>query len=269
VLAVRKTAAFLGLIISSAFLFAALRSSFSQALGPAVPVDFAAKVEECMQAQTKLRRFTGSILVAREGKVLVVKGYGFANAEWDIPNSPATRFRLGSITKQFTSMAVMQLQEQDRLNVQDPICRYLSPCPESWKPVTIHHLLTHTSGIPSYTDLPDYPRRMMILASKEEMVARFRDLPLEFPAGERFKYDNSGYFLLGMIIEKVAGKPYEDVVRSLIFEPLRMNSTGYDHSEAIVKRRAAGYVPSGDGLANAAYLDMAQPYAAGSPPALS
>jgi hypothetical protein len=175
-------------------------SAFARAGGTATPQDFAAKVDEYMQAQTKLRRFTGSILVAREGKVLVAKGYGFANAEWNIPNTPQTRFRLGSITKQFTSMAVMQLQERGRLSVQDPICKYLNPCPASWKPVTIHHLLTHTSGIPSYTGLPDYRRKMMIPTSKEEVVARFRDLPLEFQPGKRYKYDNSGYFLLGMIL---------------------------------------------------------------------
>jgi hypothetical protein len=175
-------------------------SAFARAGGTATPQDFAAKVDEYMQAQTKLRRFSGSILVAREGKVLVAKGYGFANAEWNIPNTPQTRFRLGSITKQFTSMAVMQLQERGRLSVQDPICKYLNPCPASWKPVTIHHLLTHTSGIPSYTGLPDYRRKMMIPTSKEEVVARFRDLPLEFQPGERYKYDNSGYFLLGMIL---------------------------------------------------------------------
>ena len=260
----RKTAGFLDLIISSAFLFAFPYLSYSQARSIAVPAGFVAKVDEYMQAQTKLRRFTGSILVAREGKVLVSRGYGFANSEWDVPNTPTTKFRLGSITKQFTSMVVMQLQEQGRLSVQDPICRYLSPCPESWKPVTIHHLLTHTSGIPSYTSLSDYPRKMMIPASREEMVARFRDLPLEFTPGDQYKYDNSGYFLLGLIIEKITGKPYEDVVRGQILEPLGMNATGYDHSEAILKRRAAGYVPSGGGLANAAYLDMAQPYAAGS-----
>ena len=260
----RKTARFLGLIIGSALLFAFPYVSFSQARGPAVPAGFAARVEEYMEAHTKLRRFTGSILVAREGKVLISRGYGFANSEWGIPNTPTTKFRLGSITKQFTSMVVMQLQEQGGLSVQDPICRYLSPCPESWKPVTIHHLLTHTSGIPSYTNLPDYRPKMMIPTSKEEMVARFRDLPLEFTLGEQYKYDNSGYFLLGLIIEKITSKPYEDVVRSQILEPLGMKATGYDHSEAILKQRAAGYAPSGDGLANAAYLDMAQPYAAGS-----
>jgi CubicO group peptidase (beta-lactamase class C family) len=160
-------------------------------------------------------------------------------------------------------MVVMQLQERSRLSIQDPICKYLSPCPESWKPVTIHHLLTHTSGIPSFTDLSDYAPKMMIPTAKEEMIARFRDLPLEFPPGEKFKYNNSGYFLLGLIIEKITGKAYEDVVRGQILEPLGMRSTGYDHSKAIIKGRAAGYVPSADGLANAAYLDMAQPYAAG------
>ena len=104
-----------------------------------------------MQAELRVNGFSGTILLARKGAPIVAKGYGAANAEWSIPNTPRTKFRLGSITKQFTSMAVMQLQQQGKLKVQDPVCQYLTPCPATWKPITIHHLLTHSSGIPSYT----------------------------------------------------------------------------------------------------------------------
>jgi CubicO group peptidase (beta-lactamase class C family) len=223
-----------------------------------------------MEAEAKVNGFSGSILLARNGKPIVAQGYGLANVEWNVPNSPRTKFRLGSITKQFTSMAIMQLQESGDLNVQDSICRHLAPCPDAWQPITIHHLLTHTSGIPSYTNSPAYVKTMMIPKSTTEMVAGFRDLPLEFAPGSQFKYDNSGYFLLGMIIEKATGKPYDRALRDQIFTPLGMQDTGYDTSREIIRERASGYSRTpGPGpatvsaLANAAYVDMSQPYAAG------
>jgi CubicO group peptidase (beta-lactamase class C family) len=221
------------------------------------------KIEDYMQAQVRASGFSGTILLARAGAPLVAKGYGFANAEWQIPNAPDTKFRLGSITKQFTSMLIMRLQEQGKLKVQDPICSYVAPCPDSWNPVTIHHLLTHTSGIPSYTNSPDYLKTMMVPKTLEDMVAGFRDLPLEFEPGSQFKYDNSGYFLLGQIVEKTSGKKYEDALKSEIFEPLGMKDTGYDHHATILARRATGYGRDGATIVNAPYLDMVQPYAAG------
>ena len=226
--------------------------------------DLPAKVDAYMQAQARVSRFNGVVVVARDGTPIVSKGYGWANAEWEIPNTPQTKFRLGSITKQFTATAVLRLQEQKKLTVQDPICSYLTPCPDLWKPISIHHLLTHTSGIPSYTGLPDYQKTMMVPRTIEQMVAVFRDLPLEFAPGEKFKYNNSGYFLLGVIIEKVAGKKYEDALRDEIFTPLGMNDTGYDWAEPLLPRRAAGYTRKGDTLVNAKPLDMQQPYSAGS-----
>jgi CubicO group peptidase (beta-lactamase class C family) len=235
---------------------------------PAVPTSasdstIVSKIEEYMQAQARVNGFSGTILLARKGVPIVAKGYGWANAEWEIPNTTQTKFRLGSITKQFTSMAILQLQEQGKIKVQDPICTYVSPCPDAWKPVTIHHLLTHTSGIPSYTNFPTYTKTMMVPMTIEQMVAGFRDLPLEFEPGSQFKYDNSGYFLLGVILEKVSGKTYEDVLRDQIFAPLGMKDSGYDHSDVILSRRAAGYAGQGSSFVNAAYLDMVQPFAAG------
>jgi CubicO group peptidase (beta-lactamase class C family) len=231
-------------------------------LAPAAEV--AEKVEAYLQAQARVNGFNGAALVARGGTPVLAKGYGWANIEWQVPNTPTTKFRLGSITKQFTATLVLKLQEQKKLTVQDPICAYLAPCPEVWKPITVHHLLTHTSGIPSYTGLPDYQKTMMMPRTVEQMVAVFRDLPLEFAPGEKFKYNNSGYFLLGVIIEKVAGKKYEDALRDEIFAPLGMTDTGYDWSEPLLPRRAAGYTRRGDTWVNARFLDMQQPYSAGS-----
>jgi CubicO group peptidase (beta-lactamase class C family) len=188
-----------------------------------------------------------------------------ANFEWDIPNGRSTKFRLGSITKQFTSMAIMQLEERGLLNVQDPIGKYLTDYPKpAADRVTIHHLLTHSSGIPSFTGLPDYGPRMSIKSSVAEMIDRFKNLPLEFEPGSSFKYDNSGYFLLGAIIEKVGGKPYDVFLQENIFKPLGMRDTGYDWTSVVLKNRASGYERGPAGLLNASYLDMSQPFAAGS-----
>ena len=246
--------------------------ALGQAAAPAAPAqpvlapatEIAQKADAYLRAQERVKGFSGAVLVARDGVPLISKGYGWANAEWEIPNTPTTKFRLGSITKQFTAALVLRLQEQRKLSVQDPICTYVKPCPELWKPVTIHHLLTHTSGIPSYTGLPDYQKTMMVPRTIDQMVAVFRDLPLEFAPGEKFKYNNSGYFLLGVIIEKVTEKIYEDALRDEIFTPLGLNDTGYDWSEPLLRHRAAGYTRRGNEIVNAKFLDMQQPYAAGS-----
>ena len=231
------------------------------------PLDAAAlkpKIEQYLDAHVQVNRFGGAVLVARDGQVLFSRGYGPANAEWDIPNTPDTKFRLGSITKQFTAAAVLRLQEQKKLSVQDSVCAHVSACPDAWKVITIHHLLTHTSGIPSYTATPEYKQTMMVPKTVDDMVAGFRDKPLEFAPGDQFKYNNSGYFLLGVIIEKVTGKKYEQVLRDEIFAPLAMNDTGYDWSAPLLPRRASGYARRDKELVNAPFLDMQQPYSAGS-----
>jgi CubicO group peptidase (beta-lactamase class C family) len=231
---------------------------------PLDPPALQAKVEEYMKAQVQTNGFSGTILLASKGTPVVSKGYGFANIEWQLPNTPQTKFRIGSLTKQFTSMVVMQLREQGKLKLEDSLCQFVAPCPEAWKPVTIHHLLTHTSGIPSYTGLAEWRKVNMVPKTVDEMVGFFRDLPLQWTPGEKFAYNNSGYFLLGIVIEKVAGKKYEEVVREQIFKPLGMENSGYDWSATIIPQRAAGYSGRAPAIRNAAALDMQQPYAAGS-----
>ena len=153
----------------------------------------------------------GSVLLAKRGEVILAKGYGLANIELDEPNKPDTKFRLGSITKQFTAAAILQLQEKGKLRVDDPISKYIQVAPATWSGVTIHHLLTHTSGIPSYTDEAGYQAHIREQAGTPlDFINRFRNRPLDFPTGEKFHYDNSGYFLLGVIIEQVSGLKYED-----------------------------------------------------------
>lgn len=225
--------------------------------------DIASKIDEYMKAQVKVNRFSGSILVARDGQVLVSKGYGMANVEHDIPNTPQTKFRLGSITKQFTAAAILLLEERGKLSVQDSVCTYVPECPPAWQEITIHHLLTHTSGIPNFTSFPDYLKTMMVPSPPASTLERFKSKPLDFKPGERMSYSNSGYIVLGYIIEKVTGESYDAFIRKNIFEPLKMVNTGYDVSSQILKHRAAGYARQGEGLINAAYIDMTIPHAAG------
>jgi CubicO group peptidase (beta-lactamase class C family) len=150
----------------------------------------APKLDEYLSAAAK-QGFTGSALVARDGKVIFSKGYGMANAEWDIPNTPQTKFRLGSITKQFTATSILLLQERGKLSVQDPVCKYIAECPKAWEPVTIHHLLVHTSGIPSYTDVksPEEFRKLSLTqVTPAGFVDSFKGKSLEFPVGETVPY---------------------------------------------------------------------------------
>ena len=222
------------------------------------------KIDELVNAHMAVNGFSGSVLLAREGKPLVKKGYGFANVEWQIPNAPNTKFRIGSITKQFTSMIVMQLREQGKVKLEDSMCLYVTPCPDVWKPVTIHHLLTHTSGIPTYTGIKAWREVNMVPKTTDQIIAFFRDLPLQWTPGEKYAYNNSGYFLLGVVIEKITGKMYEQALQEMILTPLGLTDTGYDWSKTIIARRAAGYTGKGAVLANSPPLDMQQPYAAGS-----
>jgi CubicO group peptidase (beta-lactamase class C family) len=224
---------------------------------------FEKKVEELLTAHRAVNDFSGAVLVARQGKPLVAKGYGYANVEWQIPNTTTTKFRIGSITKQFTSMLIMQLREQGKLKLEDSLCLYVTPCPESWKPVTVHHLLTHTSGIPTYTGIPSWRATSMVPKKVDDIVALVRDLPLQWTPGDKFAYNNSGYYLLGVVIEKATGQKYEQALQDMILAPLGLADTGYDWSRTILPRRASGYSGRASALTNAAALDMQQPYAAG------
>jgi CubicO group peptidase (beta-lactamase class C family) len=224
----------------------------------------AARMEQVIQAYTADRHFMGSVLVAKGTEVLLNKGYGSANLEWDVPNSPATKFRLGSITKQFTAASILLLEERGKLNVQDPVKKYMADAPAAWDKITIYHLLTHTSGIPSFTGFSEYPKWEPFATAPAEEVARFRDKPLDFAPGEKFSYSNSGYVLLGYLLEKVTGGTYEKFVRENIFTPLGMQDSGYDSNSAVIPRRAAGYSPGKDGLQNAGFINMTIPFSAGS-----
>jgi D-alanyl-D-alanine carboxypeptidase len=202
-------------------------------------------------------------IVVRKGETLYRAAFGLANVELGVPLQPNHVFRIGSVTKQFTSAAIMMLAEEGRLAVTDPITKFLPDYPTQGKTITVEHLLTHTSGIQSYTDMPKWRNMFRQDMSLTELIDLFKNEPMQFEPGARWRYNNSGYILLGAIIEKVSGKKYADFVQERIFTPLGMKDTRYDVTDQVIPRRAAGYGRAGDRIVNAQYLSMTQPYAAG------
>ncbi len=207
-----------------------------------------------------------SVAVVKNGRTVLAKGYGFADLENDVPATPETVYRIGSVTKQFTSAAIMKLMEQGKLSLDDTLQKFLPNFPTQGNHVTVRHLLTHTSGIKSYTSLgPKWARVMRLDLPPDSMVALFANEPFDFKPGDKWLYDNSGYFLLGMIIEKLSGKTYGQYLKDELFTPLGLKSTIYCDQAPLIKHRAQGYAPQpGGGFINAEPLSMTQPYAAGS-----
>ncbi len=222
-----------------------------------------ARIDEVVQSYVRDKTFMGTVLVARGGDVILSKGYGSANLEWNIANTPVTKFRLGSLTKQFTAASILLLVERGKLMLEDPIRKYIPDAPAAWDKITIFNLLTHTSGIPNFTSLPEYKSLQLVEAPVAKTIATVRDKPLDFPPGEKMSYSNSGYLVLGYVIERVTGGRYEQFVTDNIFTPLGMKDSGYDSNTAIIPRRAAGYTPSAAGPVNAGYIHMSIPHAAG------
>lgn len=224
------------------------------------------EIDKLLQKYQEYRQFNGTALVSDSGKIIFKKGYGLANMEWEIPNEPSTKFRIGSITKQFTSMLIMQLVAEGKIQLNEKMTRYLPNYREdTGDRVTIHHLLTHTSGIPSYTNKSNFFSEVSRDHYEvDEFVKQFCSDSLAFEPGSNYSYNNSGYFLLGAIIEKVTSEKYEDVLMKKILDPIGMKNTGYDHHETLIANRAAGYEKTPNGYINSAYLDMALPFSGGS-----
>jgi CubicO group peptidase (beta-lactamase class C family) len=188
-----------------------------------------------------------------------------ADLELAVSLAPDMVFEIGSITKQFTAAAIMLLSEEGKLAVSDPMTKHLTSYPSYGQNITVEHLLTHTSGIVSYTGIPGYMlSRVRNDVTPQQLIDVFKDLPVEFAPGERYAYNNSGYILLGAIVEAVSGMRYEDFVRKRFFEPLGMKTAYYGCSTCIIPRRASGYDGGPNGVTNQRYLSFTQPYAAGS-----
>ena len=223
-----------------------------------------ARLDQVASSYTAGNAFMGTVLVVDGDRVLLDKGYGMADLEWGIPNIPDAKFRLGSLTKQFTAALVLLLQQDGKLKISDPISTYLPDAPKAWEKVTLAELLGHTSGIPSFTELKEFPAWSMSPHTPAEELAFFSDKPLEFDPGSRFHYSNSNYEVLGVVIEKVSGKKYGDLLRERIFGPLGMKDSGLDTDQLVLPKRAQGYMPGPGGLVLARSESMTVPWAAGS-----
>jgi len=209
---------------------------------PINPALLATQIGAYLQAHHTKRQFDGTALVADNGKVVYEGAFGLANADWNIQNDLDTRFRLGSNTKQFTAMLVLLLVQEGKLELDAPIVRYLPQFPaESGKQVTIHHLLSHTSGIPRVTERPHWREELQQHFSVEQFVARFCTGPLEFEPGTEFRHNNTGYYLLGAIVEAVTGQTYATALRERILAPLQMDDTGCEAEDEVLEKRATGY----------------------------
>ena len=223
-----------------------------------------ARLNQIVNSYTPNNAFMGAVLVVEGDRILLDRGYGSADLEWSIPNAPDVKFRLGSLTKQFTATLILLLQQDGRLSINDPVNKYLADAPKAWEKITIAELLGHTSGIPDFTHIKEFGTWRMNPHSVEEELAFFRDKPLEFEPGSRFDYSSSNYEVLGAIIEKASGKKYAELLRERILDPLKMTHSGLDTDALLLPKRAQGYEPGNGGLIPARTESMSIPWAAGS-----
>lgn len=219
------------------------------------------KIDDYVKTQMRERHIPGAALaIIKDGRLIKAEGYGLANVELNVPATKETVFEIGSITKQITAAAIMLLVEEGRVNLDEKIGKYLPNTPESWNNVTVRHLLTHTSGIKSYTGLTGFELTKRL--KRDDFIKILSAHPLEFTPGERWIYSNSGYNLLGFIIETVSGKSYWDFTRERIFKPLGMNSTADRDPRYIIRNRATGYEWESNQLVGRDY-DLTDVFSAG------
>jgi CubicO group peptidase (beta-lactamase class C family) len=220
------------------------------------------QVDKYVKAEMEKREIPGvALTIVRDGKTTKTAAYGFANLELKSPTRPETVFEIGSVTKQFTAACILVLQQEGKLSVDDKISKYLPDTPPSWSDITIRHLLNHTSGIKSYTGLSGFELTKHL--TQKQFIAALRDLPLEFPPGEKWKYCNSGFSLLGYIIENVSGKNYWGFLGEKIVGPLGMTSTTNREPSILVPNRADGYEKKRDGTRINRDYDLTDIFSAG------
>jgi CubicO group peptidase (beta-lactamase class C family) len=223
------------------------------------------KIDSLINDYYKQGYFNGSVLVAQNGEILFEKGFGYANFEWNIKNTPSTKFRIGSLTKPFVSLLIMQLVSEGKMELHKPITAYL---PDYRKDIgdsiTVFNLLTHTSGLPDYTDGPGFwSDSVKNNYTKDYVLHHFCSKNLEFKPGQKFEYSNTGYFILGLIIEKVTEKSFNTYLREKLLNPLKMENTGIDCSDSVILQRACGYIKATDHLINAPYINFDNIFTAG------
>lgn len=241
--------------------------SSAQLPAQSTPAQLETSIDQLFAEHFKPDAPGAAVLVAQKGKIIYHKAFGMAHLELNVPLRTDHVFRIGSITKQFTAAAILRLAETGKLSLQDELTRFLPDYPTHGKKITVEHLLTHTSGIKSYTGMKEWDEQTHRKDfTPEELVAYFKDQPMDFDPGAEYRYNNSGYILLGYIIEKVSGKTYAEYIREQFFQPLGMKNSYYGDTQPLIKNRASGYSQADNEgtYANAAFLSMTQPYAAGS-----
>lgn len=221
----------------------------------------ALRIDSILSAYTNKNLFNGSVLIAKKDKILLSKGYGQANFAFGIPNSATTKFKLASVSKQFTAMSVLILQERGLLNTNDKLSKFIPDFPNGDR-ISLHHLLTHSSGIVDFTSLPVYDSIMNRQHTPEQLISYAKNKKLEFEPGTKFSYSNSGYIILSYVIEKASGMELGNFLSANIFEPLGMKNSGLWHSREIIKNAAVGYNLD-EKPKEARYIDMSVPSGAG------
>jgi CubicO group peptidase (beta-lactamase class C family) len=226
------------------------------AAAPSQDEKLAAEVDTFLGKLNKIGMLSGAFLLAHNGQVILSKGYGMADREAKTPNTPTTRFRIASLTKGFTAMAILMLQEDDKLSVGDPVCKYIKDCPAGWQAIKISHLLTHTAGLYDFRDFAIKGDAKPTPSTSAEVIAHVAEKPPEFAPGTKFSYTNGGFMVAGYVVEQVSGKPYEQFLQERILGPLGMKNTGYAYDESGL---AVGYK---DAAAREDRVDGSLPFAA-------
>ncbi|MBX7218953.1 MAG: serine hydrolase [Blastocatellia bacterium] len=261
---VRSLSALVFLFLNVVFLSGLNNAALAQkAASPGNEAELAKAMDAAAAPLYKADGPGAAVLVMKDGKPIFRKGYGMADIALGIPMRPEMVFRLGSVTKQFTAAGILLLEEEGKLSISDEITKYLPDYPTQGKKITIEHLLTHTSGIKNYTNLPKWLPLWGKDLSLTELIDLFKNEPLDFEPGTKWNYSNSGYILLGAIIEKASGQKYDTFVETRIFKPLGMTHSFYGHNHRIIPNHVAGYDKTAAGYSNAAYLSMTHPHAAG------
>ncbi len=247
----------IGVLLVTFVALSAIKPAYAQS-------DFAGQVDHYLADQMEKDHIPGvSVAVVQNGQIVFAKGYGLANVELLTPATDNTVYELMSVSKQFTATAIMMLVEQGHVALDDKINKYLPDLPDTWNAITVHQLLSHTSGIPDYVDRPDFWQGVRQDRAPDEVLKLVRDLPLNFQPGTQWHYSNSGYYVLGQIIEKVSGQRYADFLNEHIFKVLGMSSTQVNNLQALIPNRASGYIWQKNQLQNAEYVSPTQMWAAG------
>ena len=220
-------------------------------------------MDSYMDAELNVKEFNGSVLVVQKGKTIYQKSFGMADREWSIPNTNQTKYRIGSVTKQFAAASIMQLYEKGKLQLDDKLSKYFPDYPKG-DSVTIHMLLNHTSGIKNYTSIPEFRTKAILPLSHDSMIAIFKNKPYDFSPGSQWNYSNSGYYLLGVIVEKVSGKKFSTYLQQEVINKAGLKNTSMDRLDSVLAYRAKGYSKSRTGGFNQAILiSMEGPFSAG------